>query len=608
MPNPNDSLINLSFSMHSGPGTFALLLGSGISQGAGIPTGWDIVLDLIRKLATLEGESNIDNPEQWFKDKYHEEPKYSFLVDRVAPSQTDRRNLLKKYIEPTEEDCEQGLKVPSQSHKAIAQLVKNGNIRIILTTNIDQLLETALKEIGVTPIVIFNDDSLEGAMPYVHSECTIIKLHGDYLDTRIKNTPDELAQYSGKMNTFLDRILEEFGLVISGWSANWDSALRDALYRRHNWRFSTYWAYRQDLSSDASGLKDHLQAIPLQIEDADKFFQKLSENIGALRTFERPHPLSVPLAVAQVKKYVAEDKYRVQLHDLIHEIVEQCSHECQSEQFKTTGITLTQENYIEIIQNRMHLYEQLMQLPIASLSTLVYFENGKYSEELSKVIEKIIQIPSYDGLKVLISLQYYPSLLLSYSLGITAIESKNYNALASLFLKPSVYDLGERKKAINYLISWRVVSSDAIIKSLDIPNAENLFTPFSDYLCKLLSKPIDPFFSNSRIYQEKFDIFEYLLGLIYLDQNFEDFERKGRNEAPTGRFRWKYRSLHGIEDNIYPIERFFKSGLDQGENWGLLKAGFFGGSPDRLEYCIKSFEEYLQNAHHTYVMNFLGHS
>ena len=80
MPDKNSSLINLSFSMHSGPGTYALLLGSGISQGAGIPTGWDIVLDLIRKLGTLEGEPAIDNSEQWFKDKYHEEPKYSSLV------------------------------------------------------------------------------------------------------------------------------------------------------------------------------------------------------------------------------------------------------------------------------------------------------------------------------------------------------------------------------------------------------------------------------------------------------------------------------------------------------------------------------------------------
>jgi len=606
MSDTNDFLINLSFSMHSGPGTFALLLGSGISQGAGIPTGWDIVLNLIRRLAAVEGEPSIDNPEQWFEGKYHEPPQYSFLIEKVASSPIARRNLLKHYIEPTDEQREQGLRIPSQSHKAIAQLVKNGTIRVILTTNIDQLLETALKEVGVTPVVIFNDDSLEGAMPYVHSPCTIIKLHGDYLDTRIKNTQDELALYSEKMNSCLDRIFEEFGLVICGWSANWDTALRDALYRRHNRRFSTYWAYRHDLSADALGLKNHLQAISLQIEDADKFFQKLSDNIGALQTFARPNPLSVPLAIAQVKKFIAEDKYRIQLHDLIQEIIEQSSRECNSEQFVTKGISLNTENFIDIFRSRMQTYEQIMQLPISALSTVVFFDNGKYSDEICKAVEKTIQVPYYEGFKSLIRLQYYPALLMSYTLGITALESKNYSALAATLLSPSVYDLNEKKPAIYYLNTWRT-ASDLMIKSLDFPDDSNLqFTPVSDALCKTISVTICPYFSNSRNYQEKFDIYEYLIGLVYLDRNFDDLTWKERNEAPVGRFRWRYRTILGIDDNICPIEHFFTNGLRQGENWELLKAGFFRGSPGRLTDCIKAFEDHLKERYHTNVMNFLG--
>jgi hypothetical protein len=564
-------------------------------------------LDLIRKLAILEGESNIDNPEHWFKEKYNEEPRYSLLIEKVAPYPIARKILLQQYIEPTDEQREKGLRVPSPSHKAIARLVKNRVIRVILTTNFDQLLESALREVGVTPSVIFSDDSFDGAMPFVHSECTIVKLHGDYVDTRIKNTPDELARYSEKMNAYLDRIFDEHGLIIVGWSADWDAALRDALFRRHNWRFSTYWVYRKNLSTEATRLQEHLRAIPLQIETADKLFQKLSDNIEALRTYERPHPLSVPLAVAQVKKYVAEDKYRIQLHDLIHEIVEKSSSECYSERFKTTGILLTEENYFEIIQNRLKKYEQLMELPIASLSTLVYFDTGFHSDEITKAIEKTIQTPDREGSGHLLKLQYYPSLLLSYSLGITSLESKNYQALAALLLKPSVYDFDEKKTAIKYLVPWKVASTLAI-KSLDIPDPDTRKTAFSDYLCKLLSEPLNPYFSNSKIYEEKFDIYEYLLGLVFLDQNFEDFEQKERIEAPTGRFRWKYSYLHQMDDNIYPIERFFTSGLHEGDNWGLLKAGFFGGSPDRLKYCIKAFEAYLKEKYHSYVMNFLGQS
>ncbi len=37
-----DQTLPLALSIHSGPGTYALLLGSGVSRAAGIPTGWDI--------------------------------------------------------------------------------------------------------------------------------------------------------------------------------------------------------------------------------------------------------------------------------------------------------------------------------------------------------------------------------------------------------------------------------------------------------------------------------------------------------------------------------------------------------------------------------------
>jgi hypothetical protein len=45
----------------------ALLLGSGVSRSAGIPTSWEIVLDLIRKAAVLEGTSAEANPEEWYR-------------------------------------------------------------------------------------------------------------------------------------------------------------------------------------------------------------------------------------------------------------------------------------------------------------------------------------------------------------------------------------------------------------------------------------------------------------------------------------------------------------------------------------------------------------
>lgn len=46
-----DPLIQLAFAVQSGRGAYALLLGSGISRSAEIKTGYEILEDLIEKVA-----------------------------------------------------------------------------------------------------------------------------------------------------------------------------------------------------------------------------------------------------------------------------------------------------------------------------------------------------------------------------------------------------------------------------------------------------------------------------------------------------------------------------------------------------------------------------
>ena len=251
-----DPMISLAFAVYSNKGAYALLLGSGISRDSGIPTGWEVVLDLIRKVAKLEGEDCEPDPADWFRKKHGAEPDYSKLLDEIAKTPAERQQLLRGYFEPTEDERSQGLKLPSAAHKAIAQLVAAGHLRVIVTTNFDRLVEKALEEVGVAPTVISTTDQLSGALPLTHSGPTVIKLHGDYLDTRIKNTELELAAYDKGLDGMLDRIFDEYGLIVSGWSGDWDTALRAAIERSPNRRFTTFWGTRSLLSDKGKQLAE----------------------------------------------------------------------------------------------------------------------------------------------------------------------------------------------------------------------------------------------------------------------------------------------------------------------------------------------------------------
>ena len=316
-----DPVHALAFSVQSNRGVYALLLGSGVSRASEIPTGWEITLELVRKLASLHGDDPDPTPESWYHEKYGKEPDYSDLLDQLTGTPAERQQLLRGYFEPNEQEREEGLKQPTEAHRAIAALAAQGYIKVILTTNFDRLIENALRDAGIEPTVLSSPDHVQGALPLVHTPCCVIKLHGDYLDTRIRNTPSELQTYPPEFDELLAQIFDEFGLIVCGWSAEWDEGLRNSIYRSKSRRFTTYWATRGEPGEAAGRLISHRKAEIVSIYDAEQFFQTLRENVEAVEEFSRPHPLSSGAAVAALKRYMSEPRYRIQLSDLVGDAI-----------------------------------------------------------------------------------------------------------------------------------------------------------------------------------------------------------------------------------------------------------------------------------------------
>jgi hypothetical protein len=119
-----DPTLALAFAVHTTKNAYALLLGSGISRTAAIPTGWDVVLDLIRKLASRQKADCEPDPADWYVQTYGADPDYAELLHQLASTPAARQQLLRSYFEPTDEEREQGLKQPTAAHHAIASLVR----------------------------------------------------------------------------------------------------------------------------------------------------------------------------------------------------------------------------------------------------------------------------------------------------------------------------------------------------------------------------------------------------------------------------------------------------------------------------------------------------
>ena len=157
--------------MASSPGVYAVLLGSGISSAAGIKTGFGVVQDLVRTAAQAQGVDlgeHVEHPEVWWRGQHGSEPRYDDLLAAYAATDLDRRALLRRYFDgPTTE--------PTLAHHELGRLVAAGLVRVVITTNFDQLAERSIESAGVSPQVIADVVGIEGMIPLQHAAATVLK-------------------------------------------------------------------------------------------------------------------------------------------------------------------------------------------------------------------------------------------------------------------------------------------------------------------------------------------------------------------------------------------------------------------------------------------------
>jgi hypothetical protein len=581
-------IINLVFSMYYNPGVYALLIGSGVSKAAGIKTGWEIVLDLIGQLALSLQEDPKPDPETWYAAKFNEEPDYSKILEKLAKTPYERMNILKKYFEPTEEEKEQQLKVPTEAHKVIAQMIKLGYIKMILTTNFDRLLEKAIEEVGITPDIIKSEDDFEGAMPYVHSKCFIVKVHGDYKDTRIRNTIEELSNFSDTTSKFLDEIFDKYGLIICGWSSKWDNAIREAILKSPNRRFQTYWLAKGELEEEAKQIVTQRRAEIIQIESADQVFTELLEKVKSLSEFERKSPMSIETEVAMVKRYISDSKDRIRLHEFVMERTEEVYKKLNPERFD-----LKEEVNETSFQKRMQDYETVTEPLIKIMLPIAYYDKGENSLLLTKTIDRIASAEKQSSVFAWSQLQKYPSLLILYALGLCALSANNFVNLAAILRNTQIRDGREKSNLIIKINPTEVFYTGGLASLIKRPDSKE-FTPASNYLFDIIRPLLKDYIPDDNEYGEIFDKFEYLFALNYIDLKAPDLASLNNHIwAPIGCFGWKYSTvgtIHPEDSLLFDYVEYIKN---SGTEFGLFKAGFFGGQVDRFIKIEESFRKWF---------------
>lgn len=565
-----DPTLALALGISAAPGTYALLAGSGISRAAQIPTGWEVVVDLIVKVAALQSDEAAqdarEDPEGWWIARGHGEPRYDVLLENLASTVAARRVLLHRYFEPTPDERANGIKQPTAAHRAIADLVSTGRIRLILTTNFDRLFEIALAETGVHPQVIVRSEAITAMAPLQHARATVIKLHGDYLDVdAMRNTPAELAIYDPAMKALLSRILDEYGLIILGWSGEWDTALVHAIESSPSRRYPTYWAaYHGNLSASARRLLSNRAGHLISIESADAFCTSLRDKVNVLGRMADPPPTRA-VAVTLLKRNLVPDR-RIDLFDQLNTATNDTIVRLTDQRYPfSLPLPVNDAQVVTELDRQLADYDADTDV-LAALAAAATFHGTHETDPLIlRAVRRLAgrpRISSGFSLDVLNGVRRYPALRLVTFVGVAAVAAGRESLLVPLLIQTTTSTMENSIgdfPLVQALHPWRVFQSlTALAQIPRLAIGGHLRSPHSRYL-RLSCREALADVTDDDEYVRAFDRYEYLRSLLEIH-----YSPKGGPVAALGEFTGAIPEADEIDDT-----------------WPLVAAGGFDGDPSK---------------------------
>ena len=237
-------------------------IGAGGSVSAGIPSAWSLTWEFKRAVycsnhrvplnrfpdlneLAFQGliQSWFDSRPGWPSKGSDEE--YSFYFEKYLSDERDRQRLVELRMREAK---------PSYGHFCLAGMIALKQIQLIWTTNFDKLLERATLQDALRSHLLDGIHAVglerpEKAADNLRDERwpILVKLHGDYLFRKLKNTDAELQAQDSTLRELLTDHCRRRGLAVVGYSGRDTSvmdALRDALNSTQPFPHGLFWFVR----------------------------------------------------------------------------------------------------------------------------------------------------------------------------------------------------------------------------------------------------------------------------------------------------------------------------------------------------------------------------
>ncbi len=317
------------------------------------------------------------------------------------------------------------------------------------------------------------------------------------------------------------------------------------------------------VTADQAVKADERDKLAARLKDAltpvlKRYAVKVQEDAAP----KTPTPESV---AAQVKEYLADDRHRIALTDLVLGQGNELGRRLGGSDFPvSTTVRLTEE----VVWERVQQLEVASRVAVAAMATGCYYGTDAQSDWWCQLLEAVANPGGErNGYSMLIDLRRYPALLLLYAGGIAATAAGRYGTLLALLTRPKVHNgrIEEDQPPLVGLSPYRVIDRDLVNKMLK----QRWYCPLSEHFFNLFREPLRPVLAEDRRYERCFDKFEYLKCLLEADQI--------GGPRSTGRFCWRWRFHDDVRKDVIAEE------AREGRSWPPYKAGWFAGQQDKFK-------------------------
>jgi hypothetical protein len=282
--------------------------------------------------------------------------------------------------------------------------------------------------------------------------------------------------------------------------------------------------------------------------------------------------------VVTTKRYVADDRHRLRLFDVIAAEVRRVTDVLRGDEFSTS-----QPWSPETLRSRIRAFDGAL-TGLCSAQAVIGRWGGigsiaSLTLGIQRLAEAVERKDSHNSAHWR-NLQWYPPVLLFFSGGVAAVAVEKYDDLFAM-MRAVVSTRYEERPFV-------VAATEAFGHVRDafqmLEGLERHKSPFSEHVYETLQGPVGESLFLGSEYERAFDRFELLYAIQYAHES-------NRMSGPIGRFGWR-----GSSDDSTPLHLLMAEAKKSGDRWRPLRAGLCDGSLDAAMSIGQEFSRRLAHS------------